>query len=127
MIRKFLTTIMLALCLAGLVSAPASAALFQGAKDQACSGAQLGDTTAPCNAEAEDSTNKLIQNIVNIISVIVGVAAVIMIIINGLRFITSSGDANGVSAAKNGIIYAIVGLVIVALAQVIVRFVLTKV
>ncbi len=47
-----------------------------------------------------------------------------MIIINGLRFITSGGDSNAVSSAKKGILYAIVGLVIVALAQFIVRFVL---
>jgi hypothetical protein len=59
--------------------------------------------------------------------VIVGVAAVIMIIIGGFRYITSSGDSASVNSAKNTILYAIIGLVIVALAQVIVRFVLNQV
>jgi len=47
-----------------------------------------------------------------------------MIIFGGFKYITSGGDAGGVTGAKNTILYAIVGLVIVALAQVIVRFVI---
>jgi len=61
------------------------------------------------------------------LSVIVGVAAVIMIILSGLRYITSGGDASKVGAAKSSLIYALIGLVIVALAQVIVHFVFAKV
>jgi hypothetical protein len=50
-----------------------------------------------------------------------------MIIVGGLKYITSGGDSGNVSGAKNTILYAIVGLVVVALAQIIVRFVLTRV
>ena len=57
-------------------------------------------------------------------SVIVGVIAVIMIVYAGFKYITSGGESNGVSSAKNSLIYAIVGLVIVALAQIIVHLVL---
>lgn len=67
---------------------------------------------------------RLIRNIVDILSTIVGIVAVIMIIIGGFKYITSAGDSNNVASAKNTIIYALVGLIIVALAQVIVRFVL---
>jgi hypothetical protein len=49
-----------------------------------------------------------------------------MIIYGGFRYITSGGDSNGVTAAKNTILYAIIGLIIVALAQIIVNFVLNK-
>lgn len=72
------------------------------------------------------SLQGLITKIINIFSVIVGVIAVIMIIVGGLKYITSGGDSGNVSSAKNTIIYALVGLVIVALAQFIVRFVLTN-
>ncbi len=72
------------------------------------------------------SLQKLITNIINIFSVIVGVIAVIMIIVGGLKYITSGGESSNVSGAKNTIIYAIVGLIVVALAQFIVRFVLTN-
>jgi hypothetical protein len=68
----------------------------------------------------------LIKTIINILSIIVGVVAVIMIIIGGFRYITSGGKQESVTGAKNTILYAVIGLVIVALAQIIVRFVLTK-
>ena len=75
---------------------------------------------------SEDSLNDLITNIVNLFSLIVGIVAVVMIIVGGFRYITSGGDSGNVSGANNTILYAIVGLVIVALAQFIVRFVLSK-
>jgi hypothetical protein len=49
-----------------------------------------------------------------------------MIIWGGFKYITSGGDSNNVSGAKNTIIYAIIGLVIVALAQLIVHFVISQ-
>ncbi len=49
-----------------------------------------------------------------------------MIIYGGFRYITSGGDSGRVGNAKNVLIYAVVGLIIVALAQIIVRFVLTQ-
>ncbi len=76
---------------------------------------------------AEGTVNDIIATVINIFSLIVGVVSVIMIIIGGLKYITSGGDSGNVSGAKNTILYAIVGLVIVALAQVIVKFVLNKV
>jgi hypothetical protein len=57
---------------------------------------------------------------------LVGIVAVIMIIVGGLRYITSGGNDASVTSAKNTILYAIIGLVIVALAQVLVRFTLSK-
>lgn len=68
----------------------------------------------------------IIKNVIDIVSLIVGVAAVVMIIIGGLRYVTSNGDSGQVGNAKNTILYAVVGLVVVALAQVIVKFVVAK-
>jgi hypothetical protein len=93
-----------------------------------CSGSNidiLGDEKT-CNEKGTDGSgiNTLLNKIVNIISAVVGVIAVIMIIVGGFKYITSGGDSNNVSGAKNTIIYAIIGLVIVALAQFIVHFVI---
>jgi uncharacterized membrane protein len=66
----------------------------------------------------------IIETVINVFSIVVGVVSVIMIIIGGLKYITSGGDSGNVSGAKNTILYAIIGLVVVALAQIIVRFVL---
>ncbi len=73
------------------------------------------------------SFNRLIKRIINLLSVVVGIVAVIMIIVGGLRYITSGGSDTSVTGAKNTILYAIIGLIIVALAQVLVRFVLRQV
>jgi hypothetical protein len=47
-----------------------------------------------------------------------------MILVGGLKYTTSGGDASSVSSAKNTIIYALVGLIVAAFAQFLVRFVL---
>ena len=59
-------------------------------------------------------------------SAIVGIIAVVMIIVGGIKYITSGGDSGNVTAAKNTILYAVIGLVVVALAQIIVKFVLGR-
>lgn len=66
----------------------------------------------------------LAQKVVNIFSIIVGAVAILMIIYGGFRYITSGGESGRVGNAKNTLIYAIIGLIIVALAQLIVHFVL---
>jgi TRAP-type C4-dicarboxylate transport system permease small subunit len=82
---------------------------------------------APCtDPNANTGFTNLLKKIINILSVVIGVIAVIMIIIGGFRYITSGGKQESVTAAKNTILYAIIGLVIVALAQIIVRFVLSN-
>lgn len=62
----------------------------------------------------------------NLLSFIAGVIAVIMLVIAGLKYITSQGSAEATKGAQNTIIYAIVGLAVVAVAQTIVRFVLGR-
>ncbi len=96
--------------------------------DSFCGGANLELGSKSCSGSGdENELNKLISAIVNILSLIVGIVAVIMIIVGGFRFITSGGDAGQVGSAKTTVVYAIIGLIIVALSQVIVRFVLNKV
>ena len=105
---------------------PASAGLFDNAKNQACAGAQLADS-GNCNSASADGLNKTIGVVINIISIIVAIVAVIMIIVNGLKFITSGGDTNKVASAKNGLLYAVIGLAVVGFAQFIVKYVINNV
>ena len=114
-----------------LLVIPATAVLAQSPDIQAglCAGANL-DINDPSCETTDDATakiNTLIRRIINLLSLVVGVVAVIMIIIGGLRYITSGGSDTGVTSAKNTILYAIIGLIIVALAQLLVRFVLRTV
>jgi hypothetical protein len=75
---------------------------------------------------ANDDITNLAKRIITTFSIIVGAASIIMIIYGGFRYITSGGESGRVGAAKNALLYAIVGLVIVALAQLIVHFVLNQ-
>ncbi len=106
----------------GAVSAQAS--IQEGLEKGTC----LNTTDTTCGTEdPEDAVNTIITTVINIFSLVVGVISVVMIIIGGLKYITSGGDSGNVSGAKNTILYAIIGLVVVALSQVIVRFVLQRV
>jgi hypothetical protein len=67
------------------------------------------------------------NNILNTLTFIIGAVSVLMIVIGGLRYTLSNGDAKGTSAAKDTIIYAIVGLIIAVMANAIVNFVLTNI
>ena len=55
---------------------------------------------------------------------IVGAVAVIMLIIGGLKYIVSGGDASKVQSAKNTILYALVGIIVAILAYAAVNFVI---
>ena len=98
-----------------------------------CQGANLDLTKTDCDTGATglgggtSKINGIIKTVINIFSIVVGVIAVIMIIVGGLKYIMSGGDSGNVTGAKNTILYAIIGLVVVAMAQFVVRFVLTKV
>lgn len=65
------------------------------------------------------------KQVTNTILYIVGIIAVIMLIIGGIRYVTSGGDAKKVTDAKNTVLYAIIGLVIAFLAFAIVNFVIS--
>jgi len=65
-----------------------------------------------------------VTTITNIMLFIVGALSVIMLIIGGLRYVISGGNASAVTAAKNTILYAIVGLIVAFLAYSIINFVL---
>ncbi|MDP4038446.1 MAG: hypothetical protein Q8P54_00545 [bacterium] len=67
-----------------------------------------------------------VKTITNTLLLIVGIAAVIMLIIGGLRYIFSGGDKEAIDSAKNTILYAVIGIVVALLAFAIVNFVLGR-
>jgi hypothetical protein len=112
----------------GLSLAAASPATVASLKTSACGGLNQLDSSTKEDCSNLDTGSSgiesVVRGIVNILSIIVGVAAVIVVIISGFRFITSAGDASKVGGAKNALVYALVGLAIAALAQLLVHFVL---
>ena len=69
----------------------------------------------------------IFTTVVNILLFIIGAICVIMLIWGGIRYTTSAGNAASVTAAKNTIMYAIIGLIIAFLAFAIVNWVLGEV
>lgn len=104
-----------------------AASTSSGSGGEACQAVSQLDPGkgANCNSSGP-SVNKLISLTVNLLTFAAAVIAIIMIIVSGLKYITSQGDANSASSAKKTLLYSIIGLVIVVIAQLIVKFVLAK-
>lgn len=60
----------------------------------------------------------------NLLLFVIGALSVVMIIFGGLRYVVSGGNATAVTAAKNTIVYAIVGLIVAFLAYAVINFIL---
>lgn len=83
-----------------------------------------------CNDTIEQAKTKFDNTIINIINGvlgIIGLVAVVYIIFGGVQYITSAGDTGKLQKAKSTILYALIGLVVVALAAAIVNFVISNV
>jgi cytochrome bd-type quinol oxidase subunit 2 len=93
----------------------------------ACSTLNQVSSSEGCGSNSSGTLTNTLSTVINVFSFVVGAVAVIMIVVMGLKFITSQGDASAVASARSGIVYALVGLAVVALAQVIVHFVLGKI
>lgn len=85
-----------------------------------------GAKAAQGNDQAESlfAPNGLFQKISNIALFLLGAVSVLMLIYGGIRYTISGGDSGAISAAKNTILYAIVGIVVALLAYAIVGFVI---
>jgi len=79
--------------------------------------------TAVCKNKG-DTANSLIKTIVNTLLFVVGALSVIMIIVAGIFYVTSTGDSGKVARAKNTLMYAVIGLVVSFLAYAIVNWVM---
>lgn len=72
-------------------------------------------------------SNGVIIKVTNLVAFVAGIAAVIILIVGAIRYITSGGDSGNIASAKNTVVFAIIGLVVIVLARTIVAFVVGKV
>ena len=112
--------------------APSIATAIDVLPPQVCNNKNATEQVSVCQDESKGNDNPffgpsgVITKAIMIFSYVAGITAVIVIIVAGIRYITSMGDPNAVNAAKNAILYAIIGLAVFASAQLIVNFVLKK-
>lgn len=121
-VRQRIQPILLAIVIVGLLSLSLTV-------DTSALSLQEGVNAARGSSQPTDlfGTSGVITTLTNILLFIVGALGVIMIIIGGLRYVISGGNSASVTAAKNTILYAIVGLVISFLAFAAINFVLNAV
>ena len=119
--KKFRTIILSIAMLLGTVALPVQTVGAVNVFKDSCS---AGDTSEICKEAGDvDKGNELIKTVVNLLLYAIGIISVIVIIIGGIRYTTSGGDANGIKSAKDTILYAVVGLIVAMLAYAIVNFV----
>lgn len=122
-IRKIISLTLVALCLqfvfVAMISSGANAI-------GPCDTTEGGENTKICKTNAT-SLSGVIKGVINILLFVAGMIAVLMIVIGGLRYITSDGDSNRASQARNTILYALIGLIVAISAYAIVNFVLSAV
>lgn len=115
-------TIALAIAFATAFSlVPTSAQAFGGGMIGGANAARGSDQPSDLFGQAG-----IFSTITNVMLFIVGGVSVLMIIIGGLRYVLSGGDSGNVSAAKNTILYAIVGIIVSLLAYAVVSFVVSS-
>ncbi len=62
--------------------------------------------------------------ITNTLLFVIGSISVIMLVIGGLRYVVSGGESTAVAAAKNTVLYAIIGVIVALLAYAAIAFVI---
>ncbi|MBR3052304.1 hypothetical protein IKG60_01635 [Candidatus Saccharibacteria bacterium] len=87
---------------------------------------QEGAEAAKCSECPSDLFGEtgVFRQITDVVIYIAGAVAVVMLIIGGIRYVVSGGDAKKVTDAKNTVLYAIIGLVICFFSYAIVHFVI---
>ncbi len=70
--------------------------------------------------------NELLANALDVTYFLAGVIAVIVIIIAGMSYATSAGDSAKIAKAKNQILFAVIGLVLVISAFTITSFIIGR-
>lgn len=121
---------MAALTMTVFVAVPAFAAYNPIGDSAACK--ETGKSRpAVCNdlnvADGKQAVNATVQNVIDILFYVIGIIAVIMIIVGGIKYTTSNGDSTALTSAKNTILYAVVGLVVALMAYTIVNFVIGRI
>lgn len=116
--KRLYVALTLVMAMAFALPSPASAAII----DKSCEG--ITDS-AICKAKGEkvDGSNGILKTIVDTLLLVVGFLSVAMIIFGGIKYMTSSGDSAKLTAAKNTILYAAIGLVVAVCAFAIVSWI----
>lgn len=72
------------------------------------------------------NANTGLQGILNVVYFWAGVVAVVVIVLAGIYYVTSQGDASKIKRAKDTILAAVIGLVVILVAFVVTQYILGR-
>lgn len=123
MVKRYFFGIIAAVFTVGFGTIMATAPVIAIGEGGAPAGANAarGDNT-PSNLLNGDSS--IVRRAINMLLYAVGILSVVMLIWGGLRYVVSGGKKESVGAAKNTILYAIIGLLIALFSYAIINFVI---
>lgn len=130
-VKKFIRSTVLAIAAFCVLALPTTTVLAQAVIDPELCRTNSDATLCKENKDTQ-TTNKIygpdgiITKAVQLLSLVIGVAAVLMIMIGGFKYVLAAGDSNSINSAKNTILYALIGLLIAATAQAIIVFVIKR-
>jgi cytochrome bd-type quinol oxidase subunit 2 len=123
MIKKFLAAIVTVSVLAvGLASHAYAVDVFPR-----CSTDTQTSTICTATSDKLLGPGSIWNRILETFTFIIGAVSVLMIVVGGIRYVTSAGEQANIKAAKDTILYAVVGVVVAMLAYSIVHFVITNI
>lgn len=73
-----------------------------------------------------NTANDVLAGGLGLVYTAAGIVAVVAIILAGFKYVTAAGDASAIAKAKNTILYAVIGLVVVILAFTVTWFVIGR-
>ncbi len=118
--KKFLAAIFSFIMLVCFALAPANAFAIT------CGGVEVYSQTCPDEltpvTDGESKITKYVNNVLNVLFIVAGTVAVIVIIYGGIMYMTAAGDPGKIASAKKAIMFAVVGLVISVSAFAITNF-----
>lgn len=116
--KRYLITAMLAIGASGSAALPATvsaATVFEQCNNN--------PNSIVCKSR-NDNASSMMKIIINTLLYIIGIIAIIMIIVGGIRYVLSGGNASQVKEAKDTVLYSVIGLIVAIMSFAIVNFVL---
>jgi Type IV secretion system pilin len=124
-LRLFIASLAVLFCLVPALPASAATNVFNDACQSKGAGA-----SAACQTNGKDpisGSNGLLTKVTKLISYFAGASSVLLIVVAAIMYVTSEGDSGKIQSAKMTLIYAVIGLVIVAVSQSLIVFVLRNI
>ena len=105
-------------------TAPQGSVTSGAAKEEVCKQLDTLGSGSCASGQSNDILQGVVKPVVQTLTIIVGAVSVVVMVVGGLMYVLSAGDANNVKRAKDTIMYAAIGLIVALIAQTIVSFVI---